>query len=79
MLASRKTGIYRDQRVRLSSYWFVLRQNETANTRRLNHRTIRKTGSGCVALKRAVLAGSEQQSNIEEFKFPIILLPFYEI
>jgi hypothetical protein len=43
MLASRKTGIYREPRVRLSSYWFVLRQKETVNTRGLNHRTNRKT------------------------------------
>jgi hypothetical protein len=52
MLARRKTGIYREQWVRLSSYWFVLRQNETANTHGLNHRTNRKTRSECVALKR---------------------------
>jgi hypothetical protein len=34
MLAHRKTGIYRE----LSSYWSVLRQNETANTHGLNHK-----------------------------------------
>jgi hypothetical protein len=66
MLASRKTGIYREQRVRLSSYWFVLRQNETVNTHGLNHRTNRKTRSECGALKRAVLACSEQPINIEQ-------------
>jgi hypothetical protein len=58
--------IYREQGVRLSSYWFVLRQNETVNTRGLNHRTNRKTRWDCGALKRAVLAGSEHPSNIEE-------------
>jgi hypothetical protein len=45
-------GIYREQGVRPSSYWFVLRQNKTVNTHGLNHRTNRKTRSECVVLKR---------------------------
>jgi hypothetical protein len=56
--ASRKSGIYGEQRVsrrlELGSHWPVLRQNKTANTYGLNPWTNRKQAPECVVLKRAV-------------------------